>query len=105
MAPRIDLNATAYSFHSETSVPLESGKRRLENSLTRGFDDKLSQWENVFSPEVIDQISQGFDQVVSDGLNKVPNNVDVTVKDQDVRTSVSMVMPLYTGGKSQVPSK
>ncbi|ENV67759.1 putative RND family drug transporter [Acinetobacter junii] len=97
--PRIDLNATAYSFHSETSVPLESGKRRLENSLTRGFDDKLSQWENVLSPEVIDQISQGFDQVVSDGLNKVPNNVDVTVKDQDVRTSVSMVMPLYTGGK------
>jgi hypothetical protein len=77
----------------------------LENSLTRGFDDKLSQWENVLSPEVIDQISQGFDQVVSDGLNKVPNNVDVTVKDQDVRTSVSMVMPLYTGGKSQVPSK
>lgn len=69
----------------------------MENSLTRGFDDKLSQWENVLSPEVIDQISQGFDQVVSDGLNKVPNNVDVTVKDQDVRTSVSMVMPLYTG--------
>ncbi|MCU4377100.1 MULTISPECIES: TolC family protein [Acinetobacter] len=97
--PRIDLNARAYSFHSETSVPLESSKRRLENSLTRGFDDKLSQWENVFPPEVIDQVSQGFDQTVSDGLNKVPNNLDVTIKDHDVRTSVSMVMPLYTGGK------
>ncbi|KXZ63706.1 TolC family protein [Acinetobacter venetianus] len=97
--PRIDLNATAYSFHSETSVPLESSKRRLENSLTRGFDDKLSQWENVLPPDVIDQVSQGFDQVVSDGLNKVPNNVDVTIKDHDVRTSISMVMPLYTGGK------
>ncbi|HIQ33981.1 MULTISPECIES: TolC family protein [Acinetobacter] len=97
--PRIDLNATAYSFHSETSVPLESSKRRLENSLTRGFDDKLSQWENVLPPDVIDQVGQGFDQVVSDGLNKVPNNVDVTIKDHDVRTSISMVMPLYTGGK------
>jgi outer membrane protein TolC len=97
--PRIDLNATAYSFHSETSVPLESSKRRLENSLTRGFDDKLSQWENVLPPDVIDQVSQGFDQVVSDGLNKVPNNVDVTIKDHDVRTSISMVMPIYTGGK------
>ncbi|KXZ68047.1 outer membrane channel protein [Acinetobacter venetianus] len=97
--PRIDLNATAYSFHSETSVPLESSKRRLENSLTRGFDDKLSQWENVLPPDVIDQVGQGFDQVVSDGLNKVPNNVDVTIKDHDVRTSISMVMPIYTGGK------
>ncbi|WP_312106241.1 TolC family protein [Acinetobacter venetianus] len=97
--PRIDLNATAYSFHSETSVPLESSKRRLENSLTRGFDNKLSQWENVLPPDVIDQVGQGFDQVVSDGLNKVPNNVDVTIKDHDVRTSISMVMPLYTGGK------
>lgn len=97
--PRIDLNATAYSFHSETSVPLESSKRRLENSLTRGFDDKLSQWENVLPPDVIDQVGKGFDQVVSDGLNKVPNNVDVTIKDHDVRTSISMVMPLYTGGK------
>lgn len=97
--PRIDLNARAYSFHSETSVPLESSKRRLENSLTRGFDDKLSQWENVLPPEVIDQVGQGFDQTVNEGLNKVPNNLDVTVKDHDVRTSVSMVMPLYTGGK------
>ncbi|MEB6666827.1 TolC family protein [Acinetobacter vivianii] len=97
--PRIDLNARAYSFHSETSVPLASSKRRLENSLTRGFDDKLSQWENVLPPEVIDQVGQGFDQTVSEGLNQVPNNLDVTVKDHDVRTSVSMVMPLYTGGK------
>ncbi|UTO20495.1 TolC family protein [Acinetobacter sp. Z1] len=97
--PRIDLNARAYSFHSETSVPLESSKRRLENSLTRGFDDKLSQWENILPPEVIDQVSQGFDQVVSDGLNKVPNNLDVTIEDHDVRTSISMVMPLYVGGK------
>ena len=97
--PRIDLNARAYAFHSETSVPLESSKRRLENSLTRGFDDKLSQWQNVLPPEVIDQVSQGFDQVVSDGLNKVPNDLDVTIQDHDVRTSVSMVMPLYMGGK------
>lgn len=97
--PRIDLNARAYSFHSETSVPLASSKRRLENSLTRGFDDKLSQWENVLPPEVIDQVGQGFNQTVSEGLNQVPNNLDVTVKDHDVRTSVSMVMPLYTGGK------
>ena len=79
--PRIDLNARAYAFHSETSVPLESSKRRLENSLTNGFDEKLSQWQNVLPPEVIDQVSQGFDQVVSDGLNKVPNNLDVTVED------------------------
>jgi hypothetical protein len=35
--PRIDLNARAYAFHSETSVPLESSKRRLENSLTNGL--------------------------------------------------------------------
>jgi outer membrane protein TolC len=97
--PRIDLNARAYAFHSETSVPLESSKRRLENSLTNGFDEKLSQWENVLPPDVIDQVSQGFNQVVSDGLNKVPNNLDVTVQDRDIRTSVSMVMPLYMGGK------
>ena len=97
--PRIDLNARAYAFHSETSVPLESSKRRLENSLTNGFDEKLSQWENVLPPDVIDQVSQGFNQVVSDGLNKVPNNLDVTVQDRDIRTSISMVMPLYMGGK------
>lgn len=97
--PRIDLNARAYAFHNETSVPLESSKRRLENSLTNGFDEKLSQWENVLPPDVIDQVSQGFNQVVSDGLNKVPNNLDVTVQDRDIRTSISMVMPLYMGGK------
>ena len=97
--PRIDLNARAYAFHSETSVPLESSKRRLENSLTRNFDDKLSEWENVLPPDVIDQVSQGFDQTLNNGLNQVPNNLDVTVEDQDVRSSISMVMPLYMGGK------
>ena len=97
--PRVDLNARAYSFYSETSVPLESSKRRLENSLTRAFDDKLSSLENVVPPVVIDQVSQGFDQAVSDGLNQVPNNLDLTVKDHDVRSSISVTMPLYTGGK------
>jgi hypothetical protein len=51
--PRIDLNARAYAFHSETSVPLESSKRRLENSLTNGFDEKLSQWQNVLQKSSI----------------------------------------------------
>ena len=85
-----------YAFHSENQcASFESSKRRLENSLTNGFDEKLSQCPKRFSARSHrSEYNQGFDKVVSDGLNKVPNNLDVTVAKimmSAISTKVSMV--------------
>ncbi|HFE9764909.1 TPA: TolC family protein [Acinetobacter baumannii] len=96
--PRVDLNVRAYAFHSETDVPLGSFKQKLENDLSQGLNDKLSQWNNVIPSDVLGQVQEGSNQIIHDGINRFPNYANLTVEDQVVRPSISVVMPLYTGG-------
>ncbi len=96
--PRVDLNVRAYAFHSETDVPLGSFKQKLENDLSQGLNDKLSQWNNVIPSDVLGQVQEGSNQIIHDGINRFPDYANLTVEDQVVRPSISVVMPLYTGG-------
>lgn len=88
----------AYAFHSETDVPLGSFKQKLENDLSQGLNDKLSQWNNVIPSDVLGQVQEGSNQIIHDGINRFPDYANLTVEDQVVRPSISVVMPLYTGG-------
>ena len=96
--PRIDLNVRAYKFHSEVDVPLNSFKQGIENALNEKIDNQLNEWENVIPPNIIGDIENGVSGVIHDGVNMVPNYANLTLQDEQIRSSISMVMPLYTGG-------
>ncbi|MFW1807869.1 TolC family protein [Acinetobacter ursingii] len=96
--PRIDLNVRAYKFHSEVDVPLNSFKQGIENALNEKLDNQLNEWENVIPPNIIGDIENGVSGVIHDGVNMVPNYANLTLQDEQIRSSISMVMPLYTGG-------
>ncbi len=103
--PRVDLNVRAYAFHSETDVPLGSFKQKLENDLSQGLNDKLSQWNNVIPSDVLGQVQEGANQTIHDGINRFPDYANLTIEDQVVRPSISVVMPLYTGGLTSSAKK
>ena len=103
--PRVDLNVRAYAFHSETDVPLGAFKQKLENDLSQGLNDKLSQWNNVIPSDVLGQVQEGANQTIHDGINRFPDYANLTIEDQVVRPSISVVMPLYTGGLTSSAKK
>nr|WP_241675235.1 TolC family protein [Acinetobacter guerrae] len=96
--PRIDFNVRAYKFHSEADVPLNSFKQGIENALNDKLDNQLNEWQNVIPPNIIGDVESGMNGVIHDGVNMVPNYANLTLQDEQIRSSISMVMPLYTGG-------
>lgn len=96
--PRIDFNVRAYKFHSEADVPLNSFKQGIENALNEKLDNQLNEWQNVIPPNIIGDVESGMNGVIHDGVNMVPNYANLTLQDEQIRSSISMVMPLYTGG-------
>ncbi|UOG16684.1 TolC family protein [Acinetobacter sp. PK01] len=98
--PRIDLNVRAYAFHNEVDVPLNSLKNNLDNTLTQGVDNQIDQWQNNsgIPSGITDPLKDGVGQVIDRGVGLIPNEATVNLDDQVVRPTVSVFMPLYTGG-------
>ncbi|MEB3766242.1 TolC family protein [Acinetobacter sp. MD2] len=98
--PRVSLNARAYAFKSETTVPLDGVKNNLRNSISQGVSNQLSGLQDPLnlSKEDIDAINNGTSQAINSGVNLIPDTADVTVKDHTFIPTVSVMMPLYTGG-------
>ncbi len=80
-------------------------KQKLENDLSQGLNDKLSQWNNVIPSNVLGQVQEGANQTIHDGINRFPDYANLTIEDQVVRPSISVVMPLYTGGLTSSAKK
>ena len=97
--PRVDLNVRAYAFHNEVNLPLDGFKQNLENTLSQGINDRINQ-QNLPS-NVSDPLSQGLNQTLHSGINVIPDSSNVVLEDQVIRPTVSVLMPLYTGGATQ----
>ncbi|MEJ2897783.1 TolC family protein [Acinetobacter sp. NS-4] len=94
--PRVDLNMRAYAFHNEVDIPLDSFKNNLEQTLSQGINDRINQ-ENLPS-NISDPLKQGLNQTIHSGMGLFPDSANVVLEDQVIRPTVSVLMPLYTGG-------
>ena len=94
--PRVDLNVRAYAFHNKTDLDLDSFKNNLEQTLSQGINDRIDQ-EN-FPPNISDPLKEGIHQTIHNGVGLFPDSANVILEDQVVRPTVSILMPLYTGG-------
>lgn len=100
--PRVDLNVRAYAFHSEVDIPLKQFKNNLENSLSQGVNGRLNEWEASNSVDlpagITDPLREGLNNTIHSGVGLIPDTSNVVLEDQVIRPTVSMMMPLYTGG-------
>ncbi|WP_425915309.1 TolC family protein [Acinetobacter sp. TSRC1-2] len=94
--PRVDLNVRAYAFHNEVDIPLDSFKKNLEQTLSQGINDRINQ-ENLPSG-IADPLKQGLNQTIHSGVGLFPDSANVILEDQVIRPTISVLMPLYTGG-------
>ncbi len=93
--PRVDLNVRAYAFHNEVDLPLGALKNNLEQSLSNGVNNKIDELNlGVFA----DPLKQGLRQPIQDGVGLIPDESTVTLDDQVIRPTVTVIMPLYSGG-------
>lgn len=94
--PRVDLNVRAYAFHNEVDIPLDSFKNNLEQTLSQGINDRVNQ-QNL--PSIIaDPLKESLNQTIHSGIGLFPDSANVILEDQVIRPTVSVLMPLYTGG-------
>ena len=100
--PRVDLNVRAYAFHSEVDIPLKQFKNNLENSLSQGVNGRLNEWEannGIDLPTgITDPLREGLNNTIHSGVGLIPDTSNVVLEDQVIRPTVSVMMPLYTGG-------
>ncbi|WP_442855633.1 TolC family protein [Acinetobacter sp. NCu2D-2] len=98
--PRVDLNVRAYAFHSEVDVPLKQFKNNLESTLSQGINGQINQWEsNAGLPSgITDPLQTGVNNTIHSGIGLIPDTSNVILEDQVIRPTVSVMMPLYTGG-------
>lgn len=98
--PRVDLNVRAYAFHSEVDIPLQQFKNNLEGSLSQGIHGQISQWEsaNSLPSGITDPLQNGINNTIHSGIGLIPDTANVILEDQVIRPTVSVMMPLYTGG-------
>lgn len=100
--PRVDLNVRAYAFHSEVDIPLKQFKNNLENSLSQGVNGRLNEWEasnGVDIPAgITDPLRDGLINTIHSGVGLIPDTSNVILEDQVIRPTVSVIMPIYTGG-------
>ncbi|MQW91749.1 TolC family protein [Acinetobacter wanghuae] len=98
--PRVDLNVRAYAFHSEVDIPLQQFKNNLEGSLSQGINSQISQWEsaNGLPSGITDPLQNGINNTIHSGIGLIPDKANVILEDQVIRSTVSVMMPLYTGG-------
>ena len=98
--PRVDLNVRAYAFHNEVDVPLGALKNNLEQSLSNGVNNKIDEWQssNPNLGGLADPLRDSLNQTIHDGIGLIPDSSQVVLEDQVIRPTVSVMMPLYTGG-------
>ena len=94
--PRIDLNVRAYAFRNELDIPLGAVKNNLEQSLSSGLNNKIDEFN--LDQSIADPLKESLKQPIRDGVGLIPDSTNVVLEDQVVRPSVSVMMPLYTGG-------
>ena len=93
--PRVDLNVRAYAFHNELDLPLGALKNNLEQSLTDGVNNRI---DELNLGGLADPLKNSLRQPIQNGVGLIPDSSHVVLDDQVIRPTVSIMMPLYTGG-------
>ncbi|WP_180102925.1 TolC family protein [Acinetobacter sp. YH12126] len=93
--PRVDLNVRAYAFHNELDIPLGALKNNLEQTLSNGINNKI---DESLPSDLADPLKDSLQQPIRDGVGLIPDSSQVVLDDQVIRPTVSVMMPLYTGG-------
>ncbi|WP_336020069.1 TolC family protein, partial [Acinetobacter lwoffii] len=93
--PRVDLNVRAYAFHNELDLPLGALKNNLEQSLTDGVNNRI---DELNLGDLADPLKNSLRQPIQNGVGLIPDSSHVVLDDQVIRPTVSVMMPLYTGG-------
>lgn len=98
--PRIDFNIRAYKFHTETDLPLNNIKNNLEQTLTQGMNERVDQWQSQqnIPTDLTDPLKDGLGQGIHSGIGLIPDSANVVLEDDVIRPTVSVMMPIYTGG-------
>ncbi len=98
--PRIDLNVRAYKFHTETDIPLNGVKNNLEQTLSYGVNEKVDQWQSQqnIPSTITDPLKEALGQGIHSGIGLFPDTAHVVMEDETIRPTVSVMMPIYTGG-------
>ncbi|MFT4019891.1 MAG: TolC family protein [Acinetobacter sp.] len=98
--PRVDLNVRAYKFHTETDIPLQGIKQNLEQTISQSVNDRISSigGDLGLSQDQTSQINTGVNQTIHNGVSTIPDTADVSFSDQTIRSTVSVIVPMYTGG-------
>lgn len=98
--PRIDLNVRAYAFHNKVDVPLENLKNNLEDTLNQNVNQQVDEWQTNqnIQPDLTGSLKEGLYGAVQNGVGLIPNSANITLEDQVVKPTVSLLMPIYTGG-------
>lgn len=100
--PRVDFNVRAIKFHSENDVPLGQFKQNIENQLSQQKNQHLSNLSGIgINNDVIQQINQSADSIIHQGVGQLPDYAHLMLDDEMFRPSISVTMPLYTGGLIQ----
>lgn len=94
--PRVDLNVRAYAFRNELDIPLSAVKNNLEQSFTNGLNNKIDEFN--LDPNIADPLKESLKQPIHDGVDLIPDSSNVVLRDEVIRPTVSVMMPLYTGG-------
>ena len=94
--PRVDLNVRAYTYHQELEVPLGGIKNNLEQTLSNNVNQKVDQWLGGNSNTAV--IKDEIGQSIQDGVGLIPNAYQLNLDNQVVQPTISMMIPLYTGG-------
>ena len=94
--PRVDLNVRAYSYHQELEVPLGGIKNNLEQTLSNNVNQKVDQWLGESSNTAV--IKDEIGQSIQEGVGLIPNAYQLNLDNQVVQPTISMMIPLYTGG-------
>ncbi len=94
--PRVDLNVRAYAFRNELDIPLGAVKNNLEQSLTNGLNNKIDEFN--LDQAIADPLKESLKQPIQDGVGLIPDSSNVVLRDEVIRPTISVMMPLYTGG-------
>lgn len=95
--PKVDLNVRAYAFQSQLDIPLEKFKDNLNNNLAQNINNAIDQAGNIPS-NIKGPIKDDVGHIVHEGIGMIPNQANISLNDQEIRPTVSVMMPIYTGG-------
>lgn len=96
--PIVTLDARAIKYRTEVDVPLNAVKTASENAANKALQSSMSNLPVPLPTDIANQINNNFSSSLSGLLDRLPDSRNFVINDSSFRSTISAVMPLYTGG-------